>query len=139
MSEYILAIAATEESIVAVGRNRTIWVLSSNDLSIKREIRSSSPAISPHDALILGNTLYVASFSGNTEGDIYGVYAFDGWAPPGTSITQQPHNIAEPPIRTAEVAPTEPAAKPEKPKKAKPKKLYNRNNRDARGRCIGEQ
>ena len=117
-------------------------MLSADDLSVKREIRSSGPAIHPHDALILGDTLYVASFDGTTANDAYGVYAFDGWAPDGTKITQSPQNIAGAAIGKTKVAATDPAAEPEKPeqkKKPEPKKRIDRNKRDARGRCIGGQ
>lgn len=81
LPRLIIAMAASEDYVVAIDRDGTVWVLDSETLDVRREITSGGAAIRPRDALIIGNSLYVTSSEGSEKDRNAAVLVLDGWQP----------------------------------------------------------
>jgi hypothetical protein len=121
LPEAIGAVGATDQYVVAVGSQGTIFVLSASDLALVRTITTGAP-IQPHDVLAIGNTLAVVSSAGNEVASDNAVYLVDGWLP--GSAAPAPFVAPPPPARR------EPAA--ERPQELKCAKGYKK----VRGECV---
>ncbi|MFA5900381.1 MAG: hypothetical protein WC829_14860 [Hyphomicrobium sp.] len=80
LPEPIASVGATEQYVIAVGRQGTIFVLNASDLGLVRTIRTNA-SVDPHDVLAIGNTLVVVSSRGNEVASDNVVYLIDGWVP----------------------------------------------------------
>jgi hypothetical protein len=123
LPEAIEAVGATDQYVVAVGRQGTIFVLSASDLALVRTITTGA-TIQPHDVLAIGNTLAVVSSAGNEVASDNVVYLIDGWLP--GSAAPAPF-VAAP---AAAPARREPVAEP--PAEFKCAKGYKK----VRGECV---
>lgn len=97
LPEPIATVGATDQYVVAVGRQGTIFVLNASDLALVRTIRTNA-SIDAHDVLGIGNTLVVVSSRGNEVASDNAVYLIDGWIPGSPAMPYVPPQ-AEPPRR----------------------------------------
>jgi hypothetical protein len=121
LPEPVAALGATNQYVIAAGRNGTIFILSSSDLALVRTINTGQP-IQPHDVLAIGNTIAVVSSAGNEVASDNAVYLIDGWLP----------GSAPPAAFVAPRAPARPDPFAEKPPELKCAKGYKK----VRGECV---
>ena len=65
----------------AAGYKGTLWILESDDLTLRRTIRLDWGPYRPASLLIDGETLYITAHEGNGENG--SILAVEGWAPTG--------------------------------------------------------
>jgi len=75
--EMIVAIAATEDRLIAADRLGRIWIMRGNDLSLETEIQSGAGPFTPQAMIVVGDTLLVTTHKG--QGENGSIYAFNGW------------------------------------------------------------
>lgn len=80
LPEPIAALAATDEHVIAAGRNGTLFVLSARDLALQRSISTNAP-MEPNDVLIADGSLVVVSSKGSEIASDNVVYVIDSWMP----------------------------------------------------------
>lgn len=125
LPEAIATVGANDQYVIAAGRQGTIFVLSANDLSLVRTIRTAY-SIEPHDVLAIGNTLAVVSSRGNEVAADNVVYLIDGWIP-GTAAAP-----FVPPPAAQQVSEPEDEPEPERKVTLKCAKGYKK----VRGECV---
>jgi hypothetical protein len=77
VDQMIVALAADEKSVVAVGEKGRLWVLAPNDLTIQKTIDLSTGAFKARAAVLREGVLYVTSQE--QFGDKGAVFAISGW------------------------------------------------------------
>ncbi len=122
LPEAIAALAATEDYVIAAGRQGTIFVLSATDFSMVRTIRTAT-SMEPHDILAIGGTLAVVSSRGNEVAADNVVYLIDGWVPGSVAVPFVPPPAAQKVVRDRE---------PERAAEVKCAKNYKK----VRGECV---
>jgi hypothetical protein len=75
--EMIVAVAATEDRLIAADRLGRIWIMRGNDLSLETEIQSATGPFTPQAMIVVGDTLLVTTHKG--QGENGSIYAFNGW------------------------------------------------------------
>lgn len=125
LPEAIAAIGATDQYVIAAGRQGTIFVLSAADLSLLRTIRTTAP-MEPHDVLPVGNTLVVVSPRGNEVASDNVVNLIDGWLPGSVAAPFVPPPAAQ------KLPEPEDDAKPKRATELKCAKGYKK----VRGECV---
>lgn len=132
LSEAIVALAATDQYVVAAGRQGTLFVLAAGDLALLRTIRTNA-AMEPHDVVAIGNTLAIVSSKGNEIAGDNAVYLVDGWMPgsaPAPYVAPAFVPVASPAAPRAAPRVTEVAEK-------RPAKLKcGENYKKVRGECV---
>jgi hypothetical protein len=121
LPEAIAAIGATDQYVIAAGRQGTIFVLSANDLAPVRTITTNA-SFEAHDVLAIGNTLAIVSSRGNEVAGDNNVFLIDGWIPGTTAAPFVPPPAAE---RMSE-------PEPEREAELKCAKGYKK----VRGKCV---
>jgi hypothetical protein len=79
--EFIYRLTANEDFVVAAGYQGTLWILDSDDLTLRRTIRLDWGPYRPASLLIDGETLYISAHEG--VGENGSILALEGWAPTG--------------------------------------------------------
>lgn len=123
LPEAIAAVGATDQYVIAAGRQGTLYVLSAGDLSLMRTITTNA-SMEPHDVLAIGNMIVVVSSRGNEVASDNAVYLIDGWMPGSAAAAFVP-----PP---APQRLPEPEAEPERAAVLKCAKGYKK----VRGECV---
>lgn len=132
LPEAIVALAATDQYVVAAGRQGSLFVLAASDLSLVRTIRTGA-AMEPHDILALGNTLAVVSSRGNDVAADNAVYLIDGWLPGGAAVAP----FVPPPVYRAPAAEELPPRAAPVVEKKRPEKLRcGEGYKKVRGECV---
>lgn len=75
--EMIVAMAATEDRLIAADRLGRIWIMRGGDLSLEAEIQSATGPFTPQAMIVVGDTLLVTTHKG--QGENGSIYAFNGW------------------------------------------------------------
>ena len=65
--EFIYALTADSDHVVAVGYHGTIWVMSAQDLSIEKVIRLTWGQYSPASVMLLGESIFITTHRGDGE------------------------------------------------------------------------
>lgn len=79
--EFLYKVAANEDFVVAAGYKGTLWILDSDDLTLRRTIHLDWGPFRPASLLIDGEILYIAAHEG--VGENGSILVVEGWAPAG--------------------------------------------------------
>lgn len=75
--EMIVAMAATEDRLIAADRLGRIWIMRGSDLALEAEIQSADGPFTPQAMIVLDDALLVTTHKG--QGENGSIYAFPGW------------------------------------------------------------
>jgi hypothetical protein len=75
--EMIMAVAATEDRLIAADRLGRIWIMRGDDLTLEAEIQATTGAFTPQAMIVVGDTLLMTTHQG--QGENGSIYAFNGW------------------------------------------------------------
>lgn len=129
LPEPIAAIAATDEHVIAAGRNGTLFVLAARDLALQRSIATNA-SMEPHDVLVADGTLVIVSSKGSEIANDNVVYVIDSWMPGSAAAAGS---------RPAKTIDRDEADRPERVERVAEKRAplkCGQNYKKVRGECV---